>query len=333
MAGDVDATLGFVGDVMLGRSETAHWQDREPTGVWGSTLPRLRSLDGFFLNLECCIANRGEQWPNKTFYFRAAPSVAVPALEAAGTSFAALANNHVMDYGSQGLCDTRMNLRQADISFTGAGLDRSAATEPEFLTINSLRIAVFSLTDQMPAFAAGADTPGTAYVPHDRSRLETQILVRDIIQRIKEQEPDLVIASLHWGPNWETTPAPPQTIFARWLVDLGVDIVHGHSAHVLQGIEVYRGRPILYETGDFVHDYIDKDDRYNKHSALVELHITRGELDELQLVPMTIENETVKQASSSGAKTVRELLRNRSAEFGTTTTQRDAGLVVPLDDC
>lgn len=325
-----DARVGFVGDVMLGRNVNDHWVGSNPEGVWGSTLERLRKLDGLVLNLECCISGRGRRWPDKTYYFRANPDFAVPALRAANASVAALANNHVLDFGETALEDTRDHLSDAGVDHTGAGPDRDTALDPAVTEIGGLTVATISLTDQYRPYAATASGAGTAYVPLRRSAPGTRQLVGTTIERARERDPDLVVASLHWGPNWETEPAEGQRAFARWLVERGVDVVHGHSAHVLQGIEVHQGRPIIYDAGDFVDDYIHKEGFHNKRSALFELVVADGSFDELRAVPIEIEDETATMADGAATAWVRETVQERSDPFGTTVERTDGGLSVPL---
>ena len=329
-AGSADARVGFVGDVMLGRSVTERWRDRDPTGVWGSTLGRLRELDGLVANLECCVSGRGERWPDKTYYFRAAPGFAVPALRAAGVSAASLANNHTLDFGVQALRDTRAHLADANVAAVGAGRDRDGALDPAVTDAGGLTVATVAFTDQWPAYAAGESSPGTAYTPLDRAVPSTRRLVGEALDRARQADSDLVVASLHWGPNWKTEPDATQEAFARWLVDRGVDVVHGHSAHVLQGVEVYRGRPILYDCGDFVDDYIHKEGLHNKRSALFELVVRAGRLDRLRLVPVEIADEAVHQAGDEAAAWLRETVRERSNAFGTTVERAGDGLAIPL---
>jgi len=160
----------------------------------------------------------------------------------------------------------------------------------------------------------------------------TRSLVEEILDRAETHDPDLVVASLHWGPNWETEPRAVHERFGRWLVDQGVDVVHGHSAHVLQGVEVYRGRPIIYDAGDFVDDYVDYIDRegvHNKRSALFELVVRDGDLDELVVEPTAIVDEAATLADDNIAEWVRDTLVERSEAFGTEVERRDARLAFP----
>jgi len=325
--------IGFVGDVMLGRSVTDRWEGADPTGVWGSTLGRLRALDGLVANLECCVSHRGERWPDKTFYFRADPTFAVPALESAGVSAATLANNHALDFGAVALGDTRSHLSTAGVQPTGAGRDRDRALDPAVFEAGDLTVAVIGLTDQLPAYAAGKYSPGTAFARLDRTNPRTEATVTEVLSRARAHEPDLVVASLHWGPNWETSPDGTQELFARYLIEEGVDVVHGHSAHVLQGVERYRGRPIIYDAGDFVDDYIDKEGYHNKLSALFELRVAGGVPERLEAIPVEIADESVSVATGPARARVEEILRARSSAFGTETAGTGTGLAIDLDGC
>ncbi|MFT4890502.1 MAG: poly-gamma-glutamate capsule biosynthesis protein CapA/YwtB (metallophosphatase superfamily) [Halobacteriales archaeon] len=329
-AGPTDATIGFVGDVMLGRSVNDRWADGTQAGVWGSTLERLRALDGLVLNLECCVSDRGEPWPDKTYSFRADPAFAVPALQAAEASVASLANNHVLDFREPALVDTRAHLADAGVAHTGAGRSRDTALAPAVVDAGGLTVATVAFTDQWSPYAATRTGAGTAYARLDRSDPVTRSLVRDALDRASAHDPDLVVASLHWGPNWETSPDPTQVDFARWLVDRGVDVVHGHSAHVLQGVEVYRGRPIIYDAGDFVDDYVHKGGFHNKRSALFELVVSGGRLDVLRVVPIEIEDAAATLADEGAAAWVREAMRERSKPFGTPADRAGDGLLIPL---
>ena len=335
---DDDTRIGFVGDLMLGRSVTDRWvtdENIDTTGVWGSTLSRLEALDGLVANLEGCISDRGERWPEKTYYFRAPPAFAVPALEAAGASFVSLANNHILDYREQGLRDTKTHLADAGIAHAGAGTDREAALEPTMFEAGDVRVAAFGLTDQSAAFASTDEDPGTAYATLDPGRPGTRALVEDVLDSVESLEPDLVVASLHWGPNWETEPRDVHERFGRFLVDRGVDVVHGHSAHVLQGVEVYDGSPLIYDAGDFVDDYVDYIDRqgvHNKRSALFELTVRDGDLHEIEVVPVHIVDEAATLAEGEVATWVRDTIAERSQPYGTPVEREDGRLTIPLGD-
>lgn len=150
------------------------------------------------------------------------------------------------------------------------------------------------------------------------------------LDRARALDPDLLVASLHWGPNWDPTPAPTQRRMARWLVERGVDVVHGHSAHVIQGVEVQHGRPIIYDAGDFVDDYVHKPELHNERSFLFELEMSNGGFDGLRLVPVEIANSAVDRAAADAAVWLRERMRSLSEPFGTDFERSGDGLWLPL---
>ena len=333
VGGAVDARLGLVGDVMLGRGVDERWANGPPAGVWGTMLDRLEGLDGLFLNLECCLSTRGSPRPGRTYHFRADPEWAIPALRSGGVTFASLANNHVLDFGREAFSDTLEGLSDGGVPHGGAGPDVDAAIEPSVVEVGGIEVAVVAFTDRSPSYGAGPGSPGTAFLRTDPTNPRTRRLVDAALERARRHDPDLVFASLHWGPNWETRPSRTRRRFARGLIDRGVDLVHGHSAHVIQGIEVHRGRPIVYDAGDFVDDYAVKPDLHNDRSFLFELVVAEGIVEALRLVPVEIEGKAANRAGEEVAGWLRERMRELSTEFGTTLRREGDGLRVPLDGC
>ncbi|WP_101295478.1 CapA family protein [Halegenticoccus soli] len=327
--------LGLTGDVMLGRQVDARQRTRDVDAVWGDVLPRLRSLDGLCINLECCLSTRGRPWTRtyRPFHFRADPDRALGALSAAGVDYCSLANNHLMDYGPDALADTLDALDGAGIARAGAGRTLAEAREPASLAVDGLDVAFVSFTDNTPEYAATADSPGTAHVRFDLDDRESRRAVEASLSAARGADPDLLVASLHWGPNMVTEPPPAFRRFGRWLVDRGVDVVHGHSAHVFQGIEVYGGRPIVYDAGDFVDDYVVDPELRNDRSFLFDLRIDGdGTPVELRLAPVEIRDCAVHLAGGEAAEWCRERMRELSDAFGTTFDREGEELVLRIDD-
>ena len=332
LSASVDARVGFAGDAMLGRNVDERWRDADdPAGLWGPLATRLRALDGFVLNLECCLSTRGERWPDKTYYFRGDPGWAVPALEAAGTTCVSLGNNHVLDFGATALADTRRSLSAAGIGHAGAGPDWDAAIEPAFVSAGPLDVAVIGLSERWQEYRAGEDEPGTAYLPLTLDSPETRRTVTRLLDRVHEADLDLVVASLHWAPNWAEYPEPAHREFGRWLVEQGVDVVHGHSAHVAQGVEVHLGRPIFYDTGDVVDDYSTKPELRNDRSFLFVLELADGRFDAVRLQPIEIDDEAVRPATDEAIPWLHETMASRCDPFDTTLEPDREDLVIPLD--
>ncbi|WP_254762098.1 CapA family protein [Natrinema marinum] len=332
--------IGFTGDVMLGRLVDDRQRGRAVDAVWGDTLERLRGLDGLVLNLECALSTRGRKWTRtrRPFHFRADPDWAVPALERAGVDACALANNHVLDYEEAALRDTLAALDEAGIARAGAGETIDEALEPATFAADGdganegIDVAMVSLTDNTPEYAADEESPGTARVEFAVDDAETRRRVGVALERARETDPDLLIASLHWGPNMVTEPPESFREFGRWLVENGVDIVHGHSAHVFQGIEIHDGSPILYDAGDFVDDYAVDDDLRNDRSFLFVLAVAPdGRPTELRLYPTEIDGCAVHEAGPDAAGWSRDRMRELSAPLGTAFKRDGEALVLSLD--
>ncbi len=326
--------FGLTGDVMLGRLVDDRQRDRNVGAVWGDVRERLQSLDCLAINLECTLSTRGQPWTrtHRPFHFRADPDWAVPALTDVDVSFAALANNHVLDFEEPALEDTLDELDEAGIAHAGAGRTEAAAFEPATIEVGGLTVAFVSLTDNTPEYAAGSDEPGTAYVPIRDDQEETRERAARALSDARATAPDLLVASLHWGPNMVEEPPPEFRQFARFLVDEGVDLIHGHSAHVFQGIEVVDGVPVLYDCGDFVDDYAVDRQLHNDRSFLFEVRLApSGTIESLRLFPTQIDSCAVYRAKEPAASWSRERMRDLSEPFGTTFERDDEELVLELE--
>ncbi|WP_049924139.1 CapA family protein [Halopiger djelfimassiliensis] len=314
-------TIGFAGDAMLGRNldERYGQDDASPAAVWSDLRPRLASLDAVCCNLECCLSTRGERFPDRAYYFRADPEWAVPALEAGNVRFVSLANNHMLDYGPTALVDTVEALDEGGINHAGAGKGPADAHAPATFTVDGVDVAVVSFADHFEEYGVTDDRPGTAYIECDRENDETRRIVEDALERAREHEPDLLVASLHWGSNWVEEPGAEYVAFGHWLVDQGVDLVHGHSAHIPQGVERYGDGLILHDTGDIVDDYAVKPELRNDRTFLFEVGVDDdGTLEDLRLVPARIDDYAVHQADETDAEWLHETMVDRSEPFGTT---------------
>jgi poly-gamma-glutamate capsule biosynthesis protein CapA/YwtB (metallophosphatase superfamily) len=327
-------TLGFTGDVMLGRNVDRRRRGDPSTRVWGSVLPLLRDLDGIFGNLECTLSTRGSQWTRtrRPFHFRADPDWAVPALQSAGFDWVSLANNHLLDYEEVALLDTIDHVDEVNIGHAGAGADSAAAREPSIVEVGDVRVGLCAFTDNTPEYAAGVDSAGVARIDMDLSEDERD-LVEGLLESLRAAEPELLVASLHWGPNMAAYPDECYREFGRWLLEQGVDLVHGHSAHVFQGVERRGEGLILYDCGDFVDDYAVDRGLRNDRSFLFELSVTpAGDLESLRLRPVEISDCAVQAVQGERSRWWRQRMRERSGPFGTEDAfERDGdGLVLAL---
>lgn len=308
--------IAICGDVMLGRLVNETIPHRGYSYPWGNMLPLIKECDLFLINQEFALTSHTVRWRNgeKAFYFRADPQI-VNSLTSAGVSFASLANNHIADFDTAGLLETIDVLDRAGIAHAGAGANVAAARAPAFVEAKGIRIGIVAFADYPLQWAATIDRPGINYAPislspSDFERIEWAI---DTAQASS----DVVIFSIHWGPNMRARPPLLFQTFARRVIDAGADLFWGHSAHVVQGIEFYHGTPILYDTGDFVDDYAVDLELRNDLTALFLLEIGLTGVISLKLIPASIDHMQINQAEGADRTWLIERLIQLCSEFGT----------------
>jgi poly-gamma-glutamate capsule biosynthesis protein CapA/YwtB (metallophosphatase superfamily) len=327
-------TLAFTGDVMLGRLVNDRLKTMQPEQVWGDVLPHLAQADLRIVNLECALTNHPQPWTRteKMFHFRADPD-AVRVLQTARIDACALANNHILDYEEQGLRDTLRALDATGIRHAGAGANAAEAAAPAVLEVHGAepcRVALLSYTDNEPDFAADAKHPGTNYL---EVSLQQEVLTRiaNSIAQARALGADLVVFSNHWGANFIERPSPEFRSFARRVIELGADIFHGHSAHICQGIEIYQGKPILYDTGNFIDDYAVHPLLRNDRSCLFKLMFANGKLCRIELLPVSLSVAHVALARGEEFDAISAHMEMLCAEFGTKLVRQNDRLVWQAD--
>ena len=293
--------------------------------VWGDALAAMERAqpDVRIVNLETSVT-RSEDYAPKGINYRMNPAN-VSCLSAAGIDCCVLANNHVLDWGRSGLKETLATLREAGIETVGAGENITQASAPSILAVPGKgRVIVFALgskTSGIPqSWAATENDPGVNLLVDGSERTLGGISMQ--VKRVK-QPGDIVVASIHWGGNWGYRIAPAQRDFAHALVDrAGIDIVHGHSSHHAKGIEVYRGRPILYGCGDFLNDYegIKDDKEFRDDLALMYILVmdpSEGQLIRMEMTPLQIRNFRLNHATLEDARWLERTLDREGKKLGT----------------
>jgi poly-gamma-glutamate synthesis protein (capsule biosynthesis protein) len=161
----------------------------------------------------------------------------------AGIHAASLANNHALDFGWMGLFETKNSLENAGIKAFGAGINLDAATEPLFLPFGHRQSCLIALSRTLPSrFWATANRGGTAALSGELASEKV---------RACQKWGYFTAVIFHWGAEMERLPKPYQINLAKTLIDAGADLIIGHHPHILQPIEIYRGKPIFYSIGNF----------------------------------------------------------------------------------
>ena len=307
----------------------------DPSYIWGAALDewdRARP-DIRIVNLETSITH-SEDYADKGINYRMSPENAA-CLATASIDCCALANNHVLDWGRDGLLDTLDALHGLKIRTAGAGRNLGEASAPAVLTVAGKgRVLVFSYalaSSGVPhSWAAGPERAGVSFL--NLSEMNAARICDGIAQA--RQAGDVVVVSLHWGPNWGYDISREQRRFAHMLIDrAGASVVHGHSSHHAKGIEIYRNRLVLYGCGDFLNDYegIQGYENYRDDLAVMyfaDIAPASGDLVAAEIVPLQIRLFRLNRAGSSDVDWVQQRLERESRRFATCIAAAPAGRLV-----
>lgn len=327
MAGGAEAVITgrilFGGDVMLGRMV------RHAIARYGAAYPLapvaalMRRADLTVVNLECAITASSRQWQGapKAFYF-GAPLEAADTLASAGVDVVSLANNHILDYGVEGLNDTLEQLDRNGIHYAGAGQNERQALQPAIVRRGGLTMGMAAFCDHQEDFAARGNRPGIAHLNFDDEPGALAALEAALapLQRAGVDWPTL---SLHWGPNMVTRPSGAFRRAAHAAIEMGWKILFGHSAHVFQGIEIYRGCPVIYAAGDLVDDYYVDPWFRNDQQLLLEMTLGPKGLFRIELHPVLIRDCQARLATGLAFDTIVQAMTALCGEMGTPVLQRD----------
>lgn len=307
-----------------------------PSYVWGAALDELARArpDIRIINLETSITQSKDYVP-KGINYRMGPENA-DCLAAAVIDCCTLANNHVLDWGRAGLLDTLANLKRLRIKASGAGRDLEEAGAPAVFAVTGKgRVLVFSYASKTSgtpmSWAATADSPGVNLLPQLSEA--GAAYVSEQIARVRQPQ-DVIIVSVHWGPNWGHDVPESQKSFAHTLIDkANVSIIHGHSSHHAKAIEVYRNRLILYGCGDFLNDYegIKGREEYRDDLALMyfaDIDPMNRDIVALELVPLQIKQFRLVRPSQEDIVWLGQTLDRESRKFGLTVTPLSNGHIV-----
>lgn len=272
-----DATLLFVGDIMLSRMvelvTRAAGDYRHPFLLLADT---LRAADLVFGNLESPISARGAK-AGSIYSFRASPYM-MEGISFAGFDALSFANNHVWDYGRDAFLDTLEFLGEKNISPVGAGKDYAEAHAPKVLEAGDARVAFLAYTSLLPESLGKPESVPAVAFPDPQK-------VKDDIARAKAQA-DIVVVSFHWGDEYQTKHNADQEARAHEVIDAGADLVVGHHPHVVQELEQYKNGYIAYSLGNFVFD--QKFSEETMKGAMLKVTLKEKTITGAELLPIRI---------------------------------------------
>lgn len=300
--------------------------------VWGAARERLADRSRRrILNLETAITTCDTPWPDKGIHYRMHPAN-IDCLADIAPDCLILANNHVLDWGRDGLVETLDTLEAAGIPSVGAGRDGQEAKRPVALPGSAGgRLLVFAAghgdSGIPPDWAADESRPGVHYLPDLGDETVTRLAEQIAVHR---QPGDTVIFSIHWGSNWGYQVPQAHRHFAHALIDeAGVDLVHGHSSHHPRPYEVHEGRLILYGCGDLLNDYegIGGTSPYRSDLALLyRPTLLQGRLQALSLDPFAVRGLHLQFCSRGDREWLTGVLDRQARRFGGSVEQSTDGL-------
>jgi hypothetical protein len=273
-----DAVMIFGGDVYLSDDIISIYNNIGIDGILSNDLQEeFEKADVAMVNEEFAFSTRGTPMEDKQFTFRVDPE-RVQILKNMKIDVVTLANNHSMDFGADALIDTLATLNSAEINYVGAGNNLDSARETKYIDVNNKIIAFLgaSRVIPVPEWNAGSNTPGM-FTTYDPTALINEIKEANVVS-------DFIVVYVHWGIEKDTSPEDYQRNLAKQYIDAGADLVIGSHPHVLQGIEYYNGKPIIYSLGNFMF--------YNtiSQTALLKVTVNAEDKVQVQLLPCKAAN-------------------------------------------
>ncbi len=321
--------LVLAGDIAI---ETA-----DPAIVMGRVAPYFQESAVAFCNCEWPLTDRGAPWPGKAGrVVRSRPDL-IRTYTMCGFDVVSLANNHVMNYGAEGLLQTIEMLDDAGIAHCGAGANLAAAHRPAVIARHGRRLSFLSFTSVFtPGFEAAEDRPGMAVVRVDTSYripkrlhevpgspldMETRPNAEHLARALRDigrarEEADAVIVSWHWGVSMGFQHLIPyQVELAHAAIDAGADLVVGHHPHLVQPIELYKGKVIAYSLGQCGFDMAS--DRIADESIIVEVALTERGLGEVIVRPVVNAKQQPEILDREAGRSTLDWLARLSRPLGT----------------
>lgn len=305
-------SIAAVGDIMLGGKAEAFLERKGYDYPFAATAHLLRGVDIAIGNLETPLTDRGGPQVDKTYLFRNPPDKVAPALKSAGFDVVNLANNHILDYGVEGLQDTINVLNRTGIAHVGAGMNLQEARQAVVLVLpNGQTVGFLGYSNTFPEeFWATSALPGTAFGHAEHVQSDVRALV--------DRNVDIIVVSFHWGRERETELRAYQPLLAHAAIDAGADLVIGHHPHILQGVERYKQGLVLYSLGNYTFATFSN----AVHSSVVaRIDFREGRFESLAMTPININNFEVELQpgilNEEGAGKVFEELKTLSGPLGT----------------
>jgi len=298
--------MTFAGDLNLSENVERYVGDR--VGYVFSAWKPGNESDIFMVNLENPVTRATEK-VEKKYNFKMDP-IYLQTLLDGGVTIVTCANNHVFDYGLQGIDDTMRNLDSAGIYRVGIGRSLADARKPVVLERKGKKIGFLG-------YFGGGDYAATSSRAGFAPR-RTRDILKDV--RKLRGSVDYIVVNFHWGAERKAIPEPWQRTLAHRVIDAGADLIVGHHPHVLQGLEEYHGKWIAYSLGNFV---FGGNSLHTYQTAVLKVTLDEGTCH-VELEPVSVRRWRPTPAKGKARETVLKLVEERSTFADESSVQTGA---------
>lgn len=280
------------------------------------TKPLFKDSSIILANLEGPLTDTGTPTPDKKYVYKSPANQVIQALKNAGINAVTLANNHIMDYGDEGLNNTIQALDAAHIAHVGAGSNLAQARKPALFNIDGITVGLLGYSLTFPeSYWATDEIAGTAFGQEEEIRADIKAL---------RARTDAIIVSFHWGRELQTELRPYQARLAHLAIDNGATAVIGHHPHIMQGVEAYKNGIIFYSLGNYVFGSYSNNVQYG---GLANLQIDNHGIQSMQLNILDINNfrrdfQPTPMTGTRLEKSIQEII-TLSEQLGTKLTREE----------
>lgn len=295
------------GDTIFSRHVYRLYKKNGPSYAFEEFKKIITGSDIALTNLECVVTTKGHFFDKgefRPFLYRARPEL-LDMLIDVGFDLVITGNNHAMDYGPEAVMEQQEILKTVGIAHVGTGKNWEEASKPTYIKVDNTIIAFIAMEDYWSKTRAQTDRPGVFHVKQ-KNMIRT---LKRIVPETKRYA-DLIVFSPHWGLNWADAPTKSMIDIAHGFIDMGGDAIIGHSSHLLHGIEIYKGKPIVYDMGTFFKDYPAP--RRSPATAGFVLEFVRSGFTGLRVYPGRLHPGKTRLARGSFRETVANHIKETS---------------------
>lgn len=307
-ASESSVIISLAGDTLLADHVGDYIEKHGVDYPWESVKEVFNKSHLTLVNLECAVGTTGEP-QDKQYTYRAKPET-LEGLVRAGVKGVSLANNHSLDYGRECFIETLDNLEKYNIKYTGGGRNLNEALKPVVWDINGIKVGFIGFSRVTPHvdWYAAENRAGIVNGYDSNSK--------NVIEAVKQakEKADFLIVSLHWGTERTDYPRDNDVAIAKELIDNGADCIMGHHPHVLQGIEFYKNRPIIYSLGNFV--FGAKGERTTQ-SMIFNMEINKKGIVNAKIIPARINQGKPIIVEDEDRVNIINLINQLSSDWGT----------------